>query len=452
MIVTKMAMSRRTVLRGMGATVALPLLDAMVPALTAFAQTPAKARRRLAVVYHPNGVVYENWVPDGIGAGFEFSPILSPLEPFRSQLVVVTGLASRPAEALGDGGGDHSRGSGSYLTGVHVKKSDSVVENAVSMDQIAARALERETQLSSLQLTVDANNLVGSCDVGYSCAYSNTLSWLTPTLPLMAENDPRVVFERLFGSSDSTDPRVRESRLRRDRSILDSVTTRVRQLQRKLGPTDNRKVNDYLESLRDVERRIQKAEEQSANELPAVDRPAGVPDGFDAHVALLYDLQLLAYQCDLTRVITFMYGREQSARTYPQVGVPEPHHQLTHHQNDPVKLAKCTVIQKHHVALFAAYLEKLRSTPDGDGSLLDHMIILYGAGLSNSDRHTHSPLPTLVLGGGAGTIKGGRHLVYPEDTPLTNLHVTLLDKMGVPAEKLGDSTGHFKELSELSSM
>jgi Protein of unknown function (DUF1552) len=288
--------------------------------------------------------------------------------------------------------------------------------------------------------------------VGYSCAYSNTLSWLTPTLPLMAENDPRVVFERLFGSSDSTDPRVRESRLRRDRSILDSVTTRVRQLQRKLGPTDNRKVNDYLESLRDVERRIQKAEEQSANELPAVDRPAGVPDGFDAHVALLYDLQLLAYQCDLTRVITFMYGREQSARTYPQVGVPEPHHQLTHHQNDPVKLAKCTVIQKHHVALFAAYLEKLRSTPDGDGSLLDHMIILYGAGLSNSDRHTHSPLPTLVLGGGAGTIKGGRHLVYPEDTPLTNLHVTLLDKMGVPAEKLGDSTGHFKELSELSSM
>jgi hypothetical protein len=268
----------------------------------------------------------------------------------------------------------------------------------------------------------------------------------------MAENDPRVVFERLFGSSDSTDPRVRESRLRQDRSILDSVTARVRQLQRKLGPTDNRKVNDYLESLRDVERRIQKAEEQSAKELPDVDRPAGVPDAFDAHVALLYDLQLLAYQCDLTRVITFMYGREQSARTYPQVGVPEPHHQLTHHQNDPVKLAKCTVIQKHHVSLFAAYLEKLRSTPDGDGSLLDHMIILYGAGLSNSDRHTHSPLPTLVLGGGAGTIKGGRHLVYPDETPLTNLHVTLLDKMGIPAEKLGDSTGQFKELSELSSV
>jgi hypothetical protein len=450
MIVTKRAISRRTVLRGMGATVALPLLDAMVPALTASANTPANAICRLGIVYHPNGMVYENWLPKGIGAEFELSPILAPLEPFRNRLVVVTGLASRPAEALGDGGGDHSRGSGSYLTGVHVKKSDSVVENAVSMDQIAARALERETQLSSLQLTVDANNLVGSCDVGYSCAYSNTLSWLTPTLPLMSENDPRVVFERLFGSSDSTDPRVRASRLRQDRSILDSVTARVRQLQRQLGATDRTKVNDYLESLRDVERRIQKAEEQSTNEVPDLDRPPGVPDGFDAHVQLLYDLQWLAFQCDLTRVTTFMYGREQSARTYPQVGVPEPHHQLTHHQNDPVKLAKCTVIQKHHVALFAAYLEKLRSTPDGDGSLLDHVILLYGAGLSNSDRHTHGPLPTLVLGGGAGTIKGGRHLVYPNDTPLTNLHVTLLNKMGVPAERLGDSTGQFKELSELS--
>jgi hypothetical protein len=332
---------------------------------------------------------------------------------------------------------------------VHVRKSDSVVGNAISMDQIAAKAFERETQLSSLQLTVDANNLVGSCDTGYSCAYSNTLSWLTPTLPLMSENDPRVVFERLFGSSDSTDREVRRARLRRDTSILDSVTARVRQLQRKLGPVDNTKVSDYLESLRDVERRIQKAEEQSARELPEVDRPVGIPDAFDDHVRLLYDLQWLAYQCDLTRVITFMYGREQSARTYPQVGVPEPHHQLTHHQNDPAKLAKCTVIQKHHVALFAGYLDKLQSTPDGDGSLLDHIVILYGAGLSNSDRHTHSPLPTLVAGGGAGTIKGGRHLVYAEDTPLTNLHVTLLDKVGVPVERLGDSTGQFKELSEI---
>jgi hypothetical protein len=451
MFITKMALSRRTFLRGVGASVALPLLDAMVPALTAAAQTPARAVPRLGVVYHPNGVIYQNWLPRGAGRDFELSPILAPLEPFRNQLIVVTNLSSHQAEALGDGGGDHSRASGSYLTGVHVKKSDSVVENSVSMDQIAANAYKGETQLSSLQLTADDNSLVGSCDVGYSCAYSSTLSWLTPTLPLMAENNPRVVFERMFGSSDSTDPQVRASRLRQDRSILDSVTARVRELQQKLGAADNAKVNDYLESLRDVERRIQKAEEQSAKEGPDVDQPAGVPAGFDAHVRLLYDLQLLAYQSDLTRVITFMYGREQTDRPYPQIDVPEPHHSLTHHQNDPMKMEKCTKIQLYHVKLFADYLEKLRKTPDGDGSLLDHTILLYGGGISNSDRHTHGPLPTLLLGGGAGTIKGGRHLVYPEDTPLTNLQLTLLNKMGVPAEQLGDSTGQFKELSELSS-
>jgi hypothetical protein len=281
---------------------------------------------------------------------------------------------------------------------------------------------------------------------GIQLRVRNTLSWLTPTLPLMSENDPRVVFERLFGSSDSTDARVRSARLRQDRSILDSVTARVRQLQQKLGAADNTKVSDYLESLRDVERRIQKAEEQSSRELPEVDRPVGIPDSFDEHVTLLYDLQVLAYQCDLTRVITFMSGREQSARTYPQLGISDPHHQLTHHQNDPEKLEKCTKIQKHHVELFTAYLEKLCSIPDGDGSLLDHIVILFGAGLSNSDRHTHSPLPTVVVGG-PGTLKGGRHLVFPEGTPLTNLHVTLLDKVGVPIEKLGDSTGTFKELS-----
>ena len=450
MIVIKKGMSRRTVLRGLGTAVALPLLDAMVPALTAVANTPAKGVRRLSVVYHPNGVIYDKWLPKGVGAEFEFSPVLSPLEPFRDKLLVVTGLSSHQAEALGDGGGDHSRASGTYLTGVHVRKSDSIVENGVSMDQIAAKALERETQLSSLQLTVDDNSLVGSCDIGYSCAYSSTLSWLTPTMPLMAESNPRVVFERLFGSSDSSDPRVRASRLRQDRSILDSVTDRVKQLQRKLGPTDNTKVNDYLESLRDVERRIQKAEEQSATKVPDVEQPAGIPEGFEPHVQLLYDLQLLAYQSDLTRVITFMYGREQSGRPYPQIGITEPHHQLTHHQNDPAKMEKCTKIQTYHVKLFADYLEKLRKTPDGDGSLLDHVIILYGGGISNSDRHTHGPLPTLVLGGGAGTVKGGRHVVYPENTPLTNLQLTLLNMMGLPAEKLGDSTGQFKELSELS--
>ena len=446
MFVTKKAISRRTVLRGVGTALALPLLDAMVPALAA----PAAPARRFGVVYHPNGVIYDQWLPKGTGTQFELSPTLKGLEPFKDKLIVITGLFSDQAEANGDGGGDHSRACGSYLTGVHVKKSDSNVENAVSMDQIAAKAFERETQLSSLQMTADENSLLGSCDLGYSCAYSSTISWLTPTLPLMAENNPRVLFERMFGSSDSTDPRVREARLRQDHSLLDSVNDRVNQLQRRLGAADNRKMNDYLASLRDVERRIQKAEEQSSKALPDVAQPAGIPDNFDAHVRLLYDLQLLAFQADVTRVITFMYGREQTGRPYPQIGVPEPHHPLTHHQNNPEKMEKCTRIQRHHIALFAEYLGKLRETPDGDGKLVDHTILLFGAGISNSDRHTHGPLPALLVGGGAGTLKGGRHLVYPEHTPLTNLQLTLLNKLGVAAEKLGDSSGQFKELSELS--
>lgn len=447
MFVTKKAISRRTLLRGAGTVVALPLLDAMIPAFAPAATTaPVK---RFGVVYHPNGVIYDKWLPTGAGSNFELSPTLKGLEPFKDKLIVVTGLFSDQAEALGDGGGDHSRACGSYLTGVHIKKSDSLLENAVSMDQIAAKAFESETQLSSLQMTADENSLLGSCDLGYSCAYSSTVSWLTPTLPLMAENNPRVLFERMFGSSDSTDARVRAARLKQDRSLLDSVNERVSQLQRKLGTADNRKMNDYLAALRDVERRIQKAEEQSSRELPDVHQPAGIPDSFDEQVRLLYDLQLLAFQSDLTRVTTFLYGREQTGRPYPQIGVPEGHHPLTHHQNDPVKMEKCTRIQRHHIALFAEYLEKLKKTPDGDGSLLDHVILLYGSGISNSDRHSHGPLPTFVVGGGAGTIKGGRHLIYPEHTPLTNLQLTLLNKLGVPAEKLGDSNGQFKELSEL---
>jgi hypothetical protein len=445
--ITKKAISRRTILRGAGTAVALPLLDAMIPAFAPAATTaPVK---RFGVVYHPNGVIYDKWLPTGAGSNFELSPTLKGLEPFKDKLIVVTGLFSDQAEPLGDGGGDHSRACGSYLTGVHVKKSDSIVENAISMDQIAAKAFESETQLSSLQMTADENSLLGSCDLGYSCAYSSTVSWLTPTLPLMAENNPRVLFERMFGASDSTDSRVRAARLKQDRSLLDSVNDRVSQLQRKLGTADNRKMDDYLTALRDVERRIQKAEEQSSKQLPDVHQPAGIPDNFVDQVRLLYDLQLLAYQSDLTRVTTFLYGREQTGRPYPQIGVPEPHHPLTHHQNDPVKMEKCTRIQRHHIELFAEYLEKLRNTPDGDGSLLDHVILLFGSGISNSDRHTHGPLPTFLVGGGAGTLKGGRHLIYPEHTPLTNLQLTLLNKLGVPAEKLGDSTGQFKELSEL---
>ena len=447
MFITKKALSRRTLLRGMGAAVALPFLDAMVPAFaTAAATTPVK---RFGVVYHPNGVIYDRWLPAGVGSNFELSFTLQGLQKFKDNLTVITGLFSDPAEANGDGGGDHSRACGTYLTGVHVKKSDSLVENAISMDQIAAKAFGRETQLSSLQMTVDDNSLLGSCDLGYSCAYSSTLSWLTPTLPLMAENNPRVLFERMFGASGSTDSRVRSARLQQDRSLLESVSDRVTALQHQLGAADNRRIDDYLASLRDVERRIQKAEEQSSKQLPDVTQPSGIPDSFDQHARLLYDLQLLAYQSDVTRVLTFMYGREQTSRPYPQIGVPDPHHPITHHQNDPVKMEKCVKIQSYHIALFADYLEKLRNTPDGDGSLLDHAIILYGSGISNSDRHTHGPLPTVVVGGGGGTLKGGRHLVVSEHTPLTNLQVTLLGKLGVPTENLGDSTGQLPELSGL---
>ncbi|MEO5923127.1 MAG: DUF1552 domain-containing protein [Bryobacteraceae bacterium] len=443
MFVTKKSISRRTILRGLGTAISLPLLDAMLPA---FAATPAPIRR-FGVAYHPNGVIYDQWLPKGEGSNFEFSPTLKALEPFKDKTLVITGLSSDQAEPLGDGGGDHSRACGSYLTGVHVKKSDSLLENAVSMDQLAAREFAKETQLSSLQMTADENSLLGSCDLGYSCAYSSTVSWLTPTLPLMAENNPRVLFERMFGASDSTDPKVRATRLKQDRSLIDSVSDRVTQLQRKLGSADNRKVNDYLAALRDVERRIQKAEEQSNKEIPELAQPAGIPDSFPEHVRLLYDLQLLAYQTDLTRVITFMYGREQTGRPYPHIGVPEAHHPVTHHQGDPVKMDKCAKIQRHHIELFAEYLGKLKATPDGDGSLLDHVILLFGSGISNSDRHSHGPLPTFVVGGGSGTLKGGRHLIYPEHTPLTNLQLTLLNKLGVPSEKLGDSNGQFNELS-----
>src|SRR6202451_430087 len=447
MCVTKKAISRRTVLRAAGTALPLPPLDSMIPPFAPAAST--KPVRRLGVVYHPNGVIYDKWLPTGAGCNFELSPTLKGLEPFKDKLIVITGLFSDQAEPLGDGGGDHSRACGSYLTGVHVKKSDSIVENAVSMDQIVAKAFERDTQLSSLQMTADENSLLGSCDLGYSCAYSSTVSWLTPTLPLMAENNPRVLFERMFGASDSTDARVRAARLQQDKSLLDSVNDRVNQLQRKLGTADNRKMNDYLAALRDVERRIQKAEEQSSKELPDVPQPAGIPEKVEDQVRLLYDLQLLAFHSDLTRVTTFMYGREQTGRPYPQIGVPEPDHPLTHHQGNPDKMDKCAKIQRYHIALFTEYLEKLRNTADGDGSLLDHVILLFGSGISNSDRHTHGPLPTFLVGGGAGTLKGGRHLVYPEHTPLTNLQLTLLDKLGVPGEKLGDSNGEFRELSEL---
>lgn len=451
MIITKKAIPRRTVLRGMGAALALPLLDGMVPALTALQKTAARPIRRLGIIYSPNGMVMPSWTPTKVGADFELSPILQPLAPYRDRLLVISGLANRQADSQGDGSGDHARGGGGYLTGIHVTKSEGVLGGGISMDQIAARSLQNETQLSSLELSLDANDVVGSCDLGYSCAYTNTISWRTPTMPLIAENDPRAVFERLFGASDSTDPKVRMARLRQNRSVLDVVTERISVLRGQLGESDKTKLTDYLDAVRDVERRIQLAEEQSTRSLPTVDRPGGVPDMFEDHAKMMYDLQVLAYQCDLTRVITFMIGRELSPRTYPQLGVPDPWHGLSHHANDAEKLAKLALVQTHNVNLFGYYLEKLQATADGDGTLLDHTMLLYGAGLSNSDRHYHHDLPVLLAGGGAGAIKGGRHLQYAADTPLANLHVTLLDNMGVRTDGLGNSSGKCPELSELSS-
>ncbi len=451
MIITKKAIPRRTVLRGLGATVALPFLDGMVPAFAASRSAVAKPRTRLGLVYVPHGAVMNNWTPAAEGAGFELTPILQPLAPFRDRLLVLTGLDNKPALALqGEPAGGHGRIGAAFLTGVHAKPTEGADFRAgVSIDQIAAAHLGEETQLASLELGLESTELAGACDVGFSCAYVNTICWRSPTMPLPMENNPRAVFERLFGDADTLNPSARVARIRRDRSILDSVTQKVADLQRGLGSPDRGKLNEYLEAIRDSERRIQKAEVQSARELPLVDAPSGsIPASFEDYAKLMFDLQVLAYQCDLTRVITFMIGKELSGRTYPEIGVPDPHHPLSHHQNDPQKLDKLGRINTLHLQLFAYYLEKLRSTPDGDGSLLDHMVLLYGSGMGDSNLHDPRNLPILVVGG-AGQITGGRHVKYAKETPLTNLYMTVLNKVGVPVERIGDSTGSVEHLSDI---
>jgi hypothetical protein len=414
----------------------------------AFAATP-RPTRRLGVVYLPNGMMQSQWNPIGEGTAFKFAPIMEPLAPYRDYLLILSGLANRQADSQNDGSGDHARASSAFLSGVHPKRTEGAVEAAVSMDQLLARELGNQTQLASLEVGLDPSDLAGSCDIGWSCAYTNTISWRSPTTPLPMDNDPRRIFERLFGGTDSTDAPARVARLRENRSILDVVTRKVDRLQRELGPGDSTKLGEYLEAVRDVERRIQKAEEQSMRELSVVNQPAGVPDTFEEHAKLMYDLLTLAYQTDMTRVFTFMIGTELSSRSYPQIGVTEGHHPISHHGGEPEKLAKLAKINAHHSGLFAYFLEKLRSTPDGDGCLLDHVMILYGGGIGNSDRHYHYDLPILLAGGGAGQIRGGRHLRYPGDTPVQNLHLTLMNKMGVPVERIGDSTGQFNELSAL---
>ncbi|MDA1092625.1 MAG: DUF1552 domain-containing protein [Acidobacteria bacterium] len=434
MMITKKAIARRTILRGMGAALALPLLDGMVPAFAAIRNTAANPTRRLGIVYCPNGMMMDHWTPSTEGAGFEFSSILKPLEPFREQIQVLSGMHGVESE------GPHARASTRFLTGVPSKPDDgSDLLGGVSMDQIAGRVHGRETQLATLELALDGRDFAGSCDDGFSCAYTNTIAWADESTPLPMENNPRVVFELLFGDTGNTDPRIRQARLSKDASLLDSVTERATDLSRQLGGSDQAKLAQYLDAVRDIERRIQMAEAQSDRELPVMAQPAGIPDTMGEHAKLMFDLMALAYETDLTRVATFMLGREITGRTYAEIGVADAHHPISHHQKDPEKLAKLTKINQYHAQLFAGFIERLRSTPDGDGSLLDHSMIVYGAGMGDSNAHASQNLPILLAGGGAGT--GGKHIRYPEDTPLANLHLSLLDKMGVPVETLGHSTG-----------
>jgi hypothetical protein len=437
-------MPRRTFLRGVGATIALPLLDSMVPAFAATRDTVATPVSRLGVVYVPHGAVMNKWTPTAIGKNFELSPILEPLREFRDQLLVVSGLDNRPAlHREGEPVAGHGPITGAFLSGAHAKPTEGAnVESGVSMDQIAAAHFAKDTQLASLELGLEENGLAGACDVGYSCAYINSMSWRTPTTPLPVENNPRAVFERLFGDSDTTDSEARRARRRKQSSILDAVTAKVSRLQAKIGSSDRSKLDEYLESVRDIERRIQKAEEQSDRELPLMERPSGaIPATFEEHCKVMMDLQVLAYQTDMTRVITFMISKELSNHTYPEIGVPEPHHPLSHHQERPESLEKLVKLQTFHMQMFAYYLAKLKSTPDGEGSLLDNVMIMYGSGMGNSDLHDPRNLPMLVAGGGAGKIKTGNHIRCPEGTPLSNLFLTLLNKVGVSADSIGDSTG-----------
>ena len=449
MIVTKLALPRRTFLRGLGATVALPLVDAMVPAFSATVKSAAKPICRMGFIYVPNGVAMNDslnyWTPKGSGAGFDFSPILTPLVPHRDRLTIVSGLAQKQGESLGDGNGEHTRACATWLAGVHPKKTEgSDIRLTTTADQIAAAHLGKETVLPSMEMIASEIDLVlgGQCEAGYSCAYMNTVSWQSPTTPLPVENNPSVIFDRLFGEGGSPDERL--DRMKRKRSLLDRVNSDLARLQRSLGPSDRLRISEYLDAVREVERRIQMAEEQNSNStLPVPNRPIGIPSQYDDHLRLLYDLQWLAYQGDLTRVFSLMYGRELNSRSYPEIGISEPHHGLSHHGDRPEQIEKFSRLNTYQVQLFAYFLDKLRSTPDGDGNLLDHTILLYGGAMSNPNVHLHVNLPLVVAGGGAGTLKGGRHLTFDpaKSVPMTNLLVSLLDKAGVAVERLGDSNG-----------
>ena len=450
MSLSKKTLDRRTMLRGVGAALALPMLDAMVPALSGISGRAAEPVRRLGWVYAPNGMAMDAWRPAATES-LALSPILGPLAPYREQTVVVSGLAQGQAEALGDGNGEHTRATATWLNGVHPRETEGPdVRAGMTADQIAAEQLGRTTPLSSLELAIDQDFLVGGCDNGYSCVYMNTIAWRDPTTPLPMQNNPRVVFERLFGEGGST--ANRQSEFGKDRSILDAITSDLARLQRDVGSSDRARVTQYLDAVRAIERRIQLSE-QNDTELPELERPVGIPESYQEHVELMFDLMALAYQVDMTRVFTFMLGRELNGRAYPEIGIPDSHHGLSHHRYDTTKLAQLAKINTYHVSLFRHFLDELANTPDGDGSLLDHSLLMYGASLSDSNKHLHFDLPLLLVGGGAGQLKGGRHLQYPRDTPMTNLLVSQLDKAGVQLDDgLGDSTGRLVELAPLGNV
>lgn len=434
MIITKMSLPRRTVLRGLGAALSLPLLDAMVPALSALSRTAAAPTRRFGVVYVPNGIAMEHWTPTAVGKGFDLTPILQPLAPFKDQMTVVSGLRGYWTPA-------HAGASTTFLTGAAGVPGETAPVADISMDQILAQEYGQHTELASLQLAIDSRANAGQCSGGHSCVYTNTICWRSQTTPLPMENNPRVVFEQMFGDTGSTDPAVRRARMQRDRSILDSVTDKVSDLRREVGQADTLKIDEYLDGVRDIERRIQTAEQQESFDVPEFVQPEGIPATFAEHVELMFDLQLLAHQTDLTRVTSFMMGREVSSRTYTEIGIPDAHHPLSHHEYDPERIAMMAKINAYHASLFADYLGKLRATPDGDGSLLDNMMILYGCGMSDSNAHSPLNLPVLLLGGSGGQLEGGRHLRYEGDPLMPNLLVTLTEKLGVPLERIGKSDG-----------
>jgi hypothetical protein len=441
MIVSKKALPRRTVLKGLGVTLALPLVDAMVPALSALAQTAAAPVRRLGFVYIPMGANIASWTPALDGRISELSPSLASLMPYRDRLTVLTNLEIRNAYTTGN----HASANCAFLSCARAKRTEGTdYQLGITVDQIAAQQIGRHTPIPSLELGTDLIAQVGNCDNGYACAYQNNLSWSSSATPLPTEADPRIVFERLFGDGGTSSQRRAE--LRKNNSILDWMRDDLARLQRELGAGDRTRVDQYLDSVREVERRIQSAERQADTSIDVeASRPASVPASWEDHVKLMFDLQVLALRSDQTRIITFQLAREASTRSYPQIGVPEPHHPISHHTNDPEKLAKLAKINAYHVSLFSYFVDKLHATPDGQGTLLDHSLVMLGSGMGNPDVHDHTNLP-IVVAGGAGSVKGGRHIRYAQPTPLANLHMTLLDKIGVQVERFADSTGTLAEL------